>query len=232
MNSLEKVEIKNKSGNLYVSSRVIAKKINKLHKNVLRELSKIEGNLTSSNLSSLKLKDYFILSEYKDRKGENRKEYLLTKKGFVLYMFNIQGYNDFKISYIEKFEEMEQALRNKKNSDWLLTRENGKLIRRKETDIIQELILYAINQGSSNADMLYMSYSKLVNKLVDIPANSRDKIEFEKLLTIRQLEDLFTKIISECMSNRMYYKDIYSECKKIGTQFMSFINYNTKALNI
>ena len=40
------------------------------------------------------------------------REYLLTKDGFTLYMFNIQGYNDFKWAYIQKFNEMEAALAN------------------------------------------------------------------------------------------------------------------------
>ena len=39
------------------------------------------------------------------------KEYLLTKDGFTLYMFNIQGHNDFKMAYINKFNEMEKQLK-------------------------------------------------------------------------------------------------------------------------
>lgn len=54
-----------------------------------------------------------IPSEYKDSKGESRKEYLLTKDGFTLYMFNIQGHNEFKMAYINKFNEMENAIQNK-----------------------------------------------------------------------------------------------------------------------
>lgn len=53
-----------------------------------------------------------ISSSYKV-KGQNReyKEYLLTKDGFTLYMFNIQGYNDFKMAYINEFNKMEQELK-------------------------------------------------------------------------------------------------------------------------
>lgn len=53
-----------------------------------------------------------IPSIYKDKKGEERKEYLLTKDGFILYMFNIQGYNEFKLKYINKFNEMENTIKN------------------------------------------------------------------------------------------------------------------------
>lgn len=54
-----------------------------------------------------------IISRSYKVKGQNReyKEYLLTKDGFTLYMFNIQGYNDFKMAYINEFNKMEQELK-------------------------------------------------------------------------------------------------------------------------
>ena len=91
---------------LVVSSRVVAEELGKRHTEVLRAL---KGILTNANLRSL-----IIESNYKDKKGEMRKEYLLTKDGFTLYMFNIQGYIDFKMAYINKFNEMEKALAEQK----------------------------------------------------------------------------------------------------------------------
>ncbi|MBI5975167.1 phage antirepressor KilAC domain-containing protein [Staphylococcus canis] len=106
MQLLQEVKIENNSKlGAVVSSRVVANELNRTHKNVIRGLEKI---LTSSNVSSL-----IVLSEYKDAKGETRKEYLLTKDGFTLYMFNIQGHNEFKMAYINRFNEMENALQNK-----------------------------------------------------------------------------------------------------------------------
>lgn len=104
MKNLE-IVINNVNGQNVVSSRTIAEQLGKEHKNVLRDLEKI---LTSSNMSSL-----IILSNYEDKKGELRKEYLLTKDGFTLYMFNIQGYQEFKMAYINKFNEMENIIRQK-----------------------------------------------------------------------------------------------------------------------
>lgn len=92
---------------LVVSSRIIAKELKKRHTDVLRALN---GILTNADLRSL-----IIFSNYRDKKGEIRKEYLLTKDGFTLYMFNIQGYQDFKMAYIQKFNEMEKALKEMEN---------------------------------------------------------------------------------------------------------------------
>lgn len=102
-NNLINVQIEKREDlGLVVSSRVIAEGLGKRHGDVLESIDKI---LTNGDFRSL-----CISSSYTDKKGENRREYLLTKDGFTLYMFNIQGYNDFKLAYINKFNEMERAL--------------------------------------------------------------------------------------------------------------------------
>jgi len=218
---------------LVASSRNVAQGLGKRHDHVVRDLENTlnikqgKEKLTNPNLGAL-----IIPSNYKDKKGELRKEYLLTKDGFILYMFNIQGYLDFKLAYIQKFNEMEQILRNKASSGWFITRKEGKMIRRKETDVIQELIFYAVEQGSKNANMLYITYSRLVNKLVGIEGNSKDKADHKTLINIRQLEDLFTSIIKDGMNNKISYKEIYQICKARGQEFMRFVNYDSKLLKI
>lgn len=103
MKELVNVQIyTNEEGINVVSSRVIAEELGKEHKNVLRDLDKI---FDSSNVSH-----QFIKSEYENR-GKMYREYLLTKDGFILYVMNIQGYNDFKMAYINKFNEMERQLK-------------------------------------------------------------------------------------------------------------------------
>lgn len=116
MNYVVKLEKKN---NIFVvSSRIIAKQLDKRHTDVLRDIDVI---LEKSDLTFLKnsenadLRSLIIPSNYQV-KGQKRnyKEYLLTKDGFTLYMFNIQGYNDFKMAYINEFNRMEQALKEQK----------------------------------------------------------------------------------------------------------------------
>ncbi|MDG0818819.1 phage regulatory protein/antirepressor Ant [Staphylococcus equorum] len=105
MQVLQEIQIENNSElGPVVSSRTVAKELERTHKNVIRDLEQI---LESSNVSSL-----IIPSSYKVE-GQKRsyKEYLLTKDGFTLYMFNIQGHNDFKMAYINKFNEMEKQLK-------------------------------------------------------------------------------------------------------------------------
>ncbi len=127
-------------------------------------------------------------------------------------------------------EVLEQAILDKAKSEWLLTRQQGKLVRREETDAIQVLIEYAKKQGSQHSEKLYMNYSKLVNSLVGIKANSRDKVDFGILMVIRQLEDMFTRLITSSMENKIHYKEIYKICKNQGSQFVEIVNGNVKSL--
>lgn len=107
------VQIEVKDGINVVSSRVIAEQLGKEHSKVKRTLKSLIEQ--TPNVAS----DIFI-GQYNDR-GRMLEEYLLTKDGFTLYMFNIQGYNEFKMAYINKFNEMEKQLIEIKN-------ENGELL--------------------------------------------------------------------------------------------------------
>ena len=137
--------------------------------------------------------------------------------------------------YIEKLEKQNEQLKimllNRQNSEWLLTRKQGKITRRKETDAIAELIPYAKSQGSKNADKLYIVYSKLVNRLAGIENGTREMADIETLLYIKKLEDLFSKVMLERMSMDVFYKKIYEECKELGLQMMKFMRLDIKALS-
>lgn len=225
------VKVENKNGILVTTSNRVAEELGVEHKNLLAKIDEYMNKFSSAELSA----QFYIASNYKTRDGRTVRNYLITEKGIAQL---IGGYNssvekafDLNVTYINKFEEMRQILANKKNSDWLLTREKGKLVRRKETDAIQDLIVYSIEQGSQNSGKLYMTYSKLVNKLVGVEPNSRDKIEFKKLISIQQLEDLFSKVIKDNMDKKVYYKEIYQRCKELGTQYMAILNYDIKLLD-
>lgn len=168
------------------------------------------------------------LVEYKDKKGEKRPMFILTLSQAKQVLLRESKF--VRRAIIHYIEVLEQAILDKTKSEWLLTRQQGKLVRREETDAIQVLIEYAKKQGSQHSEKLYMNYSKLVNSLVGIKANSRDKVDFGILMIIRQLEDMFTRIITSSMENEIHYKEIYQICKKQGTHFIEIVNGDVKSL--
>ena len=169
-----------------------------------------------------------LLSSYKNSQNKEQPMFILTlNQAKQVLLRESKFVRRAIISYIEV---LEQAIIDKAKSEWLLTRQQGKSVRREETDAIQVLIEYAKKQGSQHSEKLYMTYSKLVNSLIGIKANSRDKVDFGILMVIRQLEDMFTKLITSSMENKIHYKEIYKICKNQGSQFIEIVNGNVKSL--
>lgn len=141
MNELLKVEFDDELG-YFVSSRTISDGLGKRHDNVLRDLEQISEN---SNVSSL------IIPSFYKVEGQKRKykEYKLTKDGFTLYMFHIQGFTEFKMAYINRFNEMESFIKEAhtklkeikidKKFDWMDKRVRDRLGR---TGYIEDMIAY------------------------------------------------------------------------------------------
>lgn len=104
----ELINIQNQQGQLVVSSRQVAEHFDKNHSKVLRAIENLKENEPSQNWTR-----YFISSEYKDLKGEMRKEYLMTRDGFTLLAMGFTGSKalEWKLKYIEAFNKMEQQLK-------------------------------------------------------------------------------------------------------------------------
>lgn len=96
-----------------VSSRYVAQVFNKRHDNVLRDVQNIIISLPKSEERNISTSQYFTSSTYKDR-GKKYPEYLMTRDGFTLVAMGFTGKKAmaFKISYINRFNEMESFIRN------------------------------------------------------------------------------------------------------------------------
>ncbi len=190
---------------------------------------------------------FIVQSSYINSQNKKQPMYILTLKQALRILTKESRFVRGKVfEYIEKLEKQNQMLRqalwNRQNNEWLLTRKQGKITRRKETDAIAVLIPYAKSQGSNNADRLYIVYSRLVNRLAGVEDGTRETVDVETLLHIKKLEDLFSKVIFESMEKQLFYKDIYRKCKALGYQLMQFmkldmpniykINENQKQLGL
>lgn len=92
-----------------ISSLEVAEMVEREHKNVMQDLRKINNQLNELKIQPV---EFFVESTYQDVKGETRPCYLLTKKGCELYSTRMTGTKGtaFAIAYIERFNQMEQAL--------------------------------------------------------------------------------------------------------------------------
>ena len=98
-----------------LDSREVAEMININHKDLIKKLEGAKdrkGYIQIINERHLSPVEYFIQSTYKDAKGEERKNYQITKKGCELIAHKITGEKGviFTLKYIEKFHAMEEQL--------------------------------------------------------------------------------------------------------------------------
>lgn len=201
-----------------VSSRTIAERFGKQHQHVTQAIE----NLTSENPL---VKGMFAKNYYDTERGRSYKEYLMNRDGFSLLVMGFTGKEalEWKLKYIAAFNRMEAFIRERKSSEWLMTRKQGKLVRRVETDTLADLVEYAEAQGSRNMrKQVYTIYSKLVNDLVGIQGGQRDSVPFKTISVIGFLEDMVLHTVSEEMQKGTHYKEIYKICKANGEQIMRF----------
>lgn len=188
------------------TSLKVAEIFHKSHAHVLRDIQNLDcsPDFTESN---------FGLSRYKDATGKFNPMYYLTKDGFTFLVMGYRGKKaaEFKESYISQFNKMESVLKEKSTKDWLETRQQGKLTRKAETDVIKELVDYAKEQGSTHADMLYLTYTKLAKAMSGV--KGRDNATVIQLNNLSIFENLILSMIRNGIAAGLNYKEIYKVCK-------------------
>ncbi|APM37370.1 Rha family transcriptional regulator [Clostridium kluyveri] len=210
-----------------VSSRIIAENFDKRHDQVLRDIENIIKGL--HKIEETPIRNYFIKSSYLHKQNNQKyPEYIMTRDGFSLLVMGFTGQKalQWKLKYIEAFNKMEAFIKEKLSSEWLQTRKNGKLVRRNETDSLDELLKYAINQGSKtyekNPDLIFTNYSRLVNTQVGIKKGQREYATRKVLDTIAFIEDMILNTVREEMENGTEYHDIYAICKERAEQIVKY----------
>ena len=155
----------------------VAEKFDKAHRSVLRDID----NLIAQNCA---VKSMFKQSTYKADNGQKYRMFYMNRDGFSLLIMGFTGKDalNWKLQYIKAFNQMESFIKEKSTQTWVETRKAGKLTRKAETDTIKKLVDYAKTQGSEHSEKLYMTYSKLANKMAGI--SKRDEA------TVMQLNNL------------------------------------------
>lgn len=99
-----------RTNHAYTTSRKVAEVFGKEHRNVVRDIHEIFGKC-SSKFNMLN----FERVKYKDKKGEIRYEFRLTRDGFSMLAMGYTGEKAiaFKEAYINAFNVMAEKLANK-----------------------------------------------------------------------------------------------------------------------
>lgn len=98
---------------LVLDSRDVAKMLGKNHADLLRDIARNKDYLIKSKIA---FNEFFIKTQYKDKINRTLTRYDITKKGCEFLAHKLTGKKGaiFTATYINKFHEMEQALKEPK----------------------------------------------------------------------------------------------------------------------
>lgn len=196
-----------KGNDVFTTSLIIADGTGIQHKSVKRMIFKNEKEL----------KDFGTLAILNRESTGGRPEeiYQLNEEQatfLVTLLRNTKVVITFKKELVRQFYAMRRLLLERQTQTWQETRYQGKLTRKAETNVIKQLIEYAKGQGSQNADKLYLTYSKLANKMAGIA--SRDTASVMQLNNLNTIENIILHCIQLGILEDKHYKQIYQDCKQ------------------
>jgi phage regulator Rha-like protein len=128
-----------------ISSREVAQMMEIEHKNLLKKIDGINKDLTSSKVSPSK---YWIEGIYKDSKGEERREFQITKRGCEFLAHKTTGTkgNLFTDRYMDRFEQMKEQIQNPIKSVENMDLANQMMNVMQNTQMIAQVV-QGLNQG-------------------------------------------------------------------------------------
>ena len=217
------VEIKNNK--VFTTSNIIGEEFEISHNEILKKIKSFTGEIIP-----VRFNEMYREFEYENSRKRKYKSYEINRDGYMFLVMNIstKKANSKKLSFIDAFNKMEQILLNQENTEWTVSREQGKQIRKAETDAIQSFVEYAIQQGSQNAKMYYKHYTNATYKALTLLEHKKPKTrETLDLLELHQLllaEDLIRRTILEEMKNKEHYKVIFEKCKNVLENFANALN--------
>ena len=96
-----------KSENAWTTSRDLARVFEKRHDNVIRDIERVLSD-TDADWAALNFEE----SYYKNQQNKKQPQYRMTRKGFSLVAMGFTGKKamDFKVAYIEAFENMAELI--------------------------------------------------------------------------------------------------------------------------
>ncbi|EHB2854309.1 hypothetical protein JYF18_001759 [Campylobacter coli] len=164
INNVE-VNLNIKENKVFINSLDLAKVFNKNHRHILQTTkNQPQNDFTESN---------FILSTYKDKKGELRPCYNLTRDGFSLLVMGFTGEKAYKwkVEFIKAFNEMEKRLKNL------------------EQEKMQKL---AFHQSLGYKSQLAQQKEKYENKIkaLQYDLENKNELSFKRKLSQKELLEL------------------------------------------
>lgn len=155
------------------------------------------------------------LKSTNSKRGRPQKVAIFNEPQATLLMTmldNTEAVANFKVELIKQFYQMRRLLAEKQTQAWIQTRQQGKITRKAETDVLKALVDYAKANGSKNAWRYYTLYSVLANKYAGI--TDRDQASVIELNRLAIFENIILNVVREGIEKTIEYHEIYRICEE------------------
>jgi len=199
---------------VFTTSIEIAKGVNHSHTSVLRL---IQNSMDLEIFNTLKVKKVAT-------KGRPSDVYYLTEEQATLLialMRNTPVVRVFKNNLVREFYKQRRMIESlasqRNNAEWLNNRQETKVVRQECTDVIQEFVAYAKEQGSKSADHYYSNLSRMeLSGLFILEKkypNARDVMSMRQLNLIEMADEAVAVSLRDSMDAGLPYKECYQQAK-------------------
>jgi len=216
---MELVEIE--KDDVFCDSSMVARKFQQKHKEVVKRIKKLREDIGGLRGVSKSPK---VISMQREYRGAKYTAYLMNKAFFSLLAMRFKGAKalEWQIKFNDAFYEMErtilQAGLNKEDQGFLQLRQQGKIARRAETDVIKEFVEYATGQGSTSAQYYYKHITnatyKALGLMVQRKPKVRDSLKGYEVAELMLVERMAVNALKKYMGLGRNYKDIYESVKE------------------
>lgn len=209
-------QIKN---DFFTNTVIVAENLEVPHTNLLRTvrdlISKVKNDPSGERV-------VFIESSFINKQGRSYQMYEMNEDAYMLLAMQLSQYEKafhVQVAIIKAFRSMAIALVNQQNVSWIEARQNGKIARVAETDIIKDFVDYANSQGSQSASMYYMNITKMTNKALEFMIQDKTGVPIRDLSTLDNLGFIMAldkragSAIEHGMKEKWHYKDIFQYAK-------------------
>ena len=202
-----------KKNEIFCDSSLVAKKFGIQHAKVIKVIENLIERLRVIQ-SHPKVEEFT-----KEYRGQSYKAYLMDREFFSMLCMRFDNEKALKwqLKFNNAFYEMEErilkSIENKQDNKFIEVREQTKIARKEETDIIKEFVDYAIKQGSTNAKFYYSNITKATYRALELMVQKkpklRDTLDIYQLSELLLAERVAKNSLKKYMELGRHYKDVY-----------------------
>lgn len=225
---MNELRIIKKGDILYADSRTVAPAIGLEHDALLAGINHMVDVLRDNEKD---ISDKFIPC----KQGGNVVWYRLSRSGCDMVAAELTPDETTRILFINEytntFRHRERKLKNLLSAEW---QEKRKLNATRQTnfhDTIKELVTYAEQMGSRNANFYYTDYNRLLNRTVGLMDGERDEATTMQLENLNKANIWAGEIIKQGIANNDDYHDIYKAVKQRMKMFAEFLEMTLPKLS-